>query len=138
MAVTVLYPADVTLMVGSVQCEAQLSAAVVEPSHSDTTVDLLSQTLVVGTKTTRIVRMEGLQDWGAAGSICDFLYAEHGNVATFTLAFSTGGSWAGSLTVREPQAGATASDGAKFSVELPCNDRPVYTPPTALLAGDEG
>jgi hypothetical protein len=137
MPVTVLYPADVTLMVGTVQCEAQLSAAILEPAHSDTTVDLLSQTLVVGTKTTRVLRVEGLQDWGkGAASICEFLWANHGKAATFTLKFQTGamahGTWAGSVTCREPQSGATAGDGAKFAVQLPCNDRPVFTAGSGL------
>jgi hypothetical protein len=137
MAVTVLYPADVTLLVGAIQCEAQLSAAVVEPSSSDTTVDLLSQTIVIGTKVSRILRIEGLQDWDAVGSICDFLYDNAGDEAEFTLAYVGGPSFAGTCQLREPAAGATASDGAKFSVELPVNEKPTRTA-GALMAADEG
>jgi hypothetical protein len=119
-----------TLEIGTTVYETQLSNAAVVPEYSDTSVSTFGGEFTTTTEKSKL-HLEGFQDYGAVAGLCDLLWAaDLEDLITFTLDVG-GATWEGNCSPRKPNAGGAAGGPLDFTIDLPIQGDPTYTPKPA-------
>jgi hypothetical protein len=110
---------ELTLSLETVDYECQLSNARIETANSETQIKTFCGNYTSNDETYTLV-LEGYQDWGSAGSLCDLLWTSAEDETTLTAVMTIGGvDFTCEASGRKPPAGGAAGDPLNFTISLP-------------------
>ena len=119
----ILMPAQFTVTVGTLTVECQVSEATVAFNTTTATIKTLCAENEITTAEKGKLTLAGYQDFTVADGLCNFLWENALQPATFEIVGTdTAGNVAtltGDMQCRRPPFGPTADDAAKFSIDIP-------------------
>jgi hypothetical protein len=127
----ILMPAQFTVMVGTQQCECQVSEATVAFDTTTATIKTLCAETELTTAEKGKLTLAGYQDFTVADGLCNFLWENALQQATFSIVGTDSdgnvATLSGNMQCRRPPFGPQADDAAKFSLDIPVIGVPTLT-----------
>lgn len=126
MATTIITGRDLSLTIDGDDYGAQASSVTMSLENDRQEYDVLDGTVYKTVKTTGSLSVEIMQDWGAASSICEALFAAAKSAPDTPLAFTfvanTGATFTGNVYPAYPDAGGAAAESLTATVEFTIQD----------------
>lgn len=121
MPTTIIRGTDLSLVIDGDDYDAQGSSVVLVRTNDQVELDVLDGQVYKTIKTTAVLQVEMLQDWGAVGSLCEALWNAADTAPDTALAFTftaNGKDFSGSAYPVFPDAGGASPDVLTVSFEM--------------------